>query len=47
MARCFTDYRDPERVEHSLEEMLAQRGYERDRAREKCGLNFLLVPVEG
>jgi len=27
LARCFTDYRQPERIEHSLEEMLAQRIY--------------------
>ncbi len=27
VARCFTDARDPERVEHSLGEMLAQRIY--------------------
>jgi hypothetical protein len=26
-ARCFTDYRQPERIEHRLEEMLAQRIY--------------------
>ena len=27
VARCFTDYRQPERIEHRLEEMLAQRIY--------------------
>jgi hypothetical protein len=27
VVRCFTDYRQPERVEHRLEEMLAQRIY--------------------
>ncbi len=27
VARCFTDYRQPERIEHRLEEMLAQRVY--------------------
>ena len=27
VARCFTDARDPERVEHALEELLAQRIY--------------------
>ena len=27
LARCFTDYRQPERIEHGLEEMLAQRIY--------------------
>ena len=27
VAACFTDHRDPERVEHSLGEMLAQRIY--------------------
>jgi len=27
LARCFTDYRQPERIEHRLEEMLAQRIY--------------------
>jgi len=27
VARCFTDYRQPERIEHGLEEMLAQRIY--------------------
>jgi Transposase DDE domain group 1 len=27
VARCFTDYRKPERIEHRLEEMLAQRIY--------------------
>src|SRR5260370_1348772 len=27
VARCFTDYRQPERIEHPLEEMLAQRIY--------------------
>jgi len=27
LARCFTDYRQPERIEHQLEEMLAQRIY--------------------
>src|SRR5229473_1557815 len=27
VARCFTDYRQPERMEHRLEEMLAQRIY--------------------
>ena len=26
-AACFTDYRDPERIEHRLEELLAQRVY--------------------
>ena len=26
-AACFTDYRQPERIEHRLEEMLAQRIY--------------------
>ena len=24
-ARCFSDYRDPERIEHTLEELLKQR----------------------
>src|SRR5260221_14734029 len=27
IAACFTDYRQPERIEHRLEEMLAQRIY--------------------
>src|SRR5437879_11726568 len=27
VAGCFTDYRQPERIEHRLEEMLAQRIY--------------------
>src|ERR1700731_2531603 len=27
VARCFTDYRQPERIEHRLQEMLAQRIY--------------------
>jgi hypothetical protein len=27
IAACFTDYRDPSRIEHSLEELLAQRIY--------------------
>src|SRR6202171_4910896 len=27
VARCFTDYRQPEQIEHRLEEMLAQRIY--------------------
>ncbi len=27
VARCFTDYRRPECIEHRLEEMLAQRIY--------------------
>ena len=27
VTRCFTDYRQPERIEHRLEEMLAQRIY--------------------
>jgi hypothetical protein len=27
VGRCFTDYRQPERIEHRLEEMLAQRIY--------------------
>ena len=27
VARCFTDYRQPERIEHRLEEMLGQRIY--------------------
>jgi hypothetical protein len=27
VASCFTDYRQPERIEHRLEEMLAQRIY--------------------
>ncbi len=27
VARCFTDARDPERIEHALDEMLAQRIY--------------------
>ena len=27
VAACFTDYRQPERTEHRLEEMLAQRIY--------------------
>jgi len=27
VARCFTDYRQPERIAHRLEEMLAQRIY--------------------
>jgi len=27
VAACFTDYRQPERIEHPLEEMLAQRIY--------------------
>src|SRR2546429_132336 len=27
VARCFTDYRQPQRIEHRLEEMLAQRIY--------------------
>ena len=26
-AACFTDYRDPERIEHRLEELVAQRVY--------------------
>jgi DDE family transposase len=29
VARCFTDYRQRERIEHRLEEMLAQRIYGR------------------
>ena len=24
-ARCFIDYRDPERIEHSVEELVSQR----------------------
>src|SRR6266850_6126841 len=27
VARCFTEYRQPERIEHRLEEMLPQRIY--------------------
>jgi hypothetical protein len=27
VATCFTDYRQPDRIEHRLEEMLAQRIY--------------------
>jgi len=27
IAACFTDHRDPSRVEHSIEEMVAQRLY--------------------
>lgn len=27
LARCFTDYRSPERIEHGVEQMLAQRVY--------------------
>src|SRR6202521_4803396 len=27
VAACFTDYRQPDRIEHRLEEMLAQRIY--------------------
>ncbi len=27
VAACFTDYRQPERIEHRLPEMLAQRIY--------------------
>ncbi len=27
VARCFTDHRQPERIEHPLDEMLAQRIY--------------------
>jgi hypothetical protein len=27
LARCFTDYRQPERIAHRLQEILAQRIY--------------------
>src|SRR5665811_1922912 len=27
LAACFTDYRDPERIEHTVQELVAQRVY--------------------
>lgn len=53
VARCFTDARDPERVEHRLEEMLAQRiyglalGYEDLNDHEELRRDPLLAVVAG
>src|SRR5713101_5848245 len=53
VARCFTDARDPERVEHGLSEMLAQRiyglalGYEDLNDHEELRRDPLLAVVAG
>ena len=53
VATCFTDYRQPERIEHRLEEMLAQRiyglalGYEDLNDHEQLRLDPLLGVLAG
>ena len=53
VVRCFTDARDPERVEHELSEMLAQRiyglalGYEDLNDHEELRRDPLLALVAG